>query len=370
MQSIPTFSVSNLIVSEGRLLSPADRSVQPLLTFKRRSKMGTRIWVRRSLRILGTRRGPGDSVRCASAMKAIANGDRSSAEYIEQDVPPSSRSHSPAAPLRSFGHLMLPADSSLCLHPLSHQETKLSDSSIFLAKQTSGFTNSAYIYLGAVGRSGGLILIWDVDIWSTSHTVVGRHSLMAVLEHFVSYSSFTFINIYGSPRNSGRLSFLNELSPLLQDRELNIIMGGDYNMTCCLPSSATVRPFRMEIWWLRNDTFKNIMLSSWSSNARLPSSAGDRWLTRWRNLWKIISQWAAIHHKARSARRRSLESQIEDLDMKADQLHLDMNDTSRLRGLKAELNIALDEEDSYWRRFELSALLIVDAALAVVMFPT
>ncbi|WOK91875.1 hypothetical protein Cni_G00566 [Canna indica] len=114
---------------------------------------------------------------------------------------------------------------------LGIQESKLSASSIAIIKQISGFLSPSFISLDAIGSSGGLLLIWDDEIWATSHTMVGQHFLSASLMHRSSHIYYTFINVYGPPRSVGRSSFLAELVPLLQNVDENIIMGGDYNIT-------------------------------------------------------------------------------------------------------------------------------------------
>ncbi|WOL16846.1 hypothetical protein Cni_G25634 [Canna indica] len=110
-----------------------------------------------------------------------------------------------------------------------------------------------------------------------------------------------------------------------------------------------LRPFHMELWWLKNSTFNSILQSAWLHPPN-SSLAGARWSSQWRLLQKFISQWATLQRRADSLNRRTLESQIETLYSKAESSSLDDHELLMLRSLKLELDSALEIEDAIWRQ--------------------
>ncbi|WOK97561.1 hypothetical protein Cni_G06269 [Canna indica] len=94
---------------------------RPLLTYHRRPRNTSRIMVRRSLRILGMRCGPRDSLRRAAARKAHSNGDPLTAEIIMRGSTSRVRPPPSARPCRALGQLLLPVPPSLSSRPLTQQ---------------------------------------------------------------------------------------------------------------------------------------------------------------------------------------------------------------------------------------------------------
>ncbi|WOL05857.1 LINE-1 retrotransposable element ORF2 protein [Canna indica] len=52
----------------------------------------------------------------------------------------------------------------------------------------------------AVGLAGGMVLIWNNDVWNPLFTSIGSFLLVAKLEHKRTKFQFFFVNVYGPPR--------------------------------------------------------------------------------------------------------------------------------------------------------------------------
>jgi hypothetical protein len=81
-----------------------------------------------------------------------------------------------------------------------------------------------------MGRSGGIITIWDISVF-IGHEVFHSQSALSVELHATkSDASWTFTNIYAPCQDDDRLIFLDWLHNIDIPPEENCLLVGDYNL--------------------------------------------------------------------------------------------------------------------------------------------
>ncbi|WOK94161.1 ribonuclease H protein [Canna indica] len=136
------------------------------------------------------------------------------------------------------------------------------------------------------------------------------------------------------------------------------VQGGDKKLSdhhhlilCSMqsPTNKSVKPFKMEKFWFRVDSFKCMIATCWAQNwDSLPAT--DRWIRRWRTLRKLIRQWNALHNKEVKKARITLEDQVAALDRKVDTGNINDREINELRGAKQHLDTLYSDEDTFWRQ--------------------
>lgn len=109
------------------------------------------------------------------------------------------------------------------------QETKLSDVSSVMANEILG-PMFDYAFLPAVNVSGGIMLGWHRDYWTTSGVVQGTYSLVARLHPVGQSTPWWIIVVYGPMHDDARVEFLEELLRFSDTCVGPWMICGDFNM--------------------------------------------------------------------------------------------------------------------------------------------
>ncbi|XP_068644647.1 uncharacterized protein [Aristolochia californica] len=92
-------------------------------------------------------------------------------------------------------------------------------------------TNPAWANVGAIGHSGGIIVIWDPIAFDAISVIPGQYSIgLQLLDHNLG-TSWALAGIYGPTRSRDRASFWEEIFQLVQLWDLPWLIGGDFNAT-------------------------------------------------------------------------------------------------------------------------------------------
>ena len=88
----------------------------------------------------------------------------------------------------------------------------------------------SWMDLPAIGTDGGLLLGVDTDVFDVLTWEVRDFSISCTLKIKSSGVTFRVINVYGSPYEEGKESFISELHSLFVDCDLMTLIGGDFNL--------------------------------------------------------------------------------------------------------------------------------------------
>jgi hypothetical protein len=87
-----------------------------------------------------------------------------------------------------------------------------------------------WIYLGSMGASGGILLMWDMRVIEKIEECVGRFAVACVFKSVTENCEWAFAGVYG-PNNDGARSILwDELGGLMNMWERPWCVGRDFNV--------------------------------------------------------------------------------------------------------------------------------------------
>jgi len=114
----------------------------------------------------------------------------------------------------------------LCL-----QETQLgsSSSACMDVKSCWGGSDCAFEIIEATGRSGGLLTVWDENIFKLSDVSKGRHFLAVFGKLQGVAKEVAIVNVYAPQPPSEKSKLWKDLTQLKSSREANWIFLGDFN---------------------------------------------------------------------------------------------------------------------------------------------
>jgi exonuclease III len=110
------------------------------------------------------------------------------------------------------------------------QETKLSNITASLARETLGQYLDSYIELGAQGTRGGILLGWDKDMVSVSNVVNRSFTISAMVQVSSNSTSFLLTTCYGPSDDSRKDDFLDELKTIKPVPNVPWLIIGDFNL--------------------------------------------------------------------------------------------------------------------------------------------
>ncbi|XP_071688689.1 uncharacterized protein [Rutidosis leptorrhynchoides] len=109
------------------------------------------------------------------------------------------------------------------------QETKLKVTTDFWMKYIWGSNNFSYVVKNAIGKSGGIITIWNNSVFNFAQAVEKNHFL-AIKGNWVGQSiSTVIINVYGPHSDIKKKSMWDELNKIMELNNVAWVVGGDFN---------------------------------------------------------------------------------------------------------------------------------------------
>lgn len=109
------------------------------------------------------------------------------------------------------------------------QETKLAMISERDVLSLLGWEFKEFVYLGAQGTRGGILVAWRHGILSSNQHRVHRHSV-SVRFHLNDEPDWWFTGVYGPCQDAKKVGFLEELREVRSFCASPWILGGDFNM--------------------------------------------------------------------------------------------------------------------------------------------
>ncbi|XP_071689151.1 uncharacterized protein [Rutidosis leptorrhynchoides] len=112
---------------------------------------------------------------------------------------------------------------------LGLQETKCGQTGDNTIESFWGNSDFKFVQKDSVGASGGILTIWDTNIFSFNYAIEGEFFL-AIRGTWAGHDSeIAFINVYGPHSSSKKLRLWNELSSLINSLNIPHIVFGDFN---------------------------------------------------------------------------------------------------------------------------------------------
>ena len=87
----------------------------------------------------------------------------------------------------------------------------------------------AWVVLPAIGRSGGILIIWDVRSLKVKESLVGEFSILVLVEDEIR-GDWWFTGFYGLSQRRYRKDFGDEIAGLEEVCSVRWCMGGDFNV--------------------------------------------------------------------------------------------------------------------------------------------
>lgn len=109
-------------------------------------------------------------------------------------------------------------------------ETKIDDLSLAMTNDLMG-TSFDYVLLPFVGVSGGIIVAWHRDDWSSCHHAIRQFSVTVRLEPIgLPIVSWSLSVVYGPVADDLKTDFLTELRQTRAASQEPLLVCGDFNM--------------------------------------------------------------------------------------------------------------------------------------------
>jgi exonuclease III len=142
-----------------------------------------------------------------------------------------------------------------------------------------GNRNFAWFWSPPNGRSGGLLVGFDADIFDVREKELGEFMIRILVVHKEKGFIWNFINVYGAAQIDQKQKFLSELSSLCSKCIHPMLIGGDFNIL--RKESDKNKPGGTNKW---SSLFNSIIdfynlieldlsgrLYTWSNNRNLPT---------------------------------------------------------------------------------------------------
>ena len=110
------------------------------------------------------------------------------------------------------------------------QETKMDLINRGVISSLWGGQHVDWLYLGSVGASGGVLLMWDNRVVDKVKEAVGRFSVSCKFKNVVDHFFWAFTGVYGPNSDRDRSFLWEELSGLRSWWDVPWCAGGDFNV--------------------------------------------------------------------------------------------------------------------------------------------
>ncbi|KAK8659251.1 hypothetical protein V6N13_029459 [Hibiscus sabdariffa] len=163
--------------------------------------------------------------------------------------------------------------------------------------------NGGHLFSPSVGAAGGILSIWNLDFFDCESNRVTQHFVALMGKVIPADFKCMVINVYASNTVTERLGLFNELKQLIEDINLHVILGGDFNEVLSLEERVGVKTHKKGIkdFGIFIDGLGLIDLPlhegkfTWSNYRDVPAcSRLDRFLisvnilVRWPNLFQLM----------------------------------------------------------------------------------
>ncbi|XP_019260140.1 PREDICTED: uncharacterized protein LOC109238161 [Nicotiana attenuata] len=110
------------------------------------------------------------------------------------------------------------------------QETKIEEWPPHWIRQVWGNRWVDWAVLNSIGRSGGIIVLWDKRKWLNRGVHQGHYTISCMFESAIENFRWCFIGVYGPYNNSEREILWHELAAIRGIWEDQWVIGGDFNV--------------------------------------------------------------------------------------------------------------------------------------------
>jgi exonuclease III len=110
------------------------------------------------------------------------------------------------------------------------QETNKKDFEDSWLNFISGNRNFVWVWSPPNGRSGGLLVGFDSDMFDVREKELGEFMIRTLVIQKESGFIWNFINVYGAAQNDQKQKFLSELSSFCSKCSHPMLIGGDFNI--------------------------------------------------------------------------------------------------------------------------------------------
>ena len=110
------------------------------------------------------------------------------------------------------------------------QETNNKDFEESWLNFISGNRNFVWVWSPPNGRSGGLLVGFDSDMFDVREKELGEFMIRLLVIQKDSGFIWNFFNVYGAAQNDQKQKFLSELSAFCSNCSHPLLIGGDFNI--------------------------------------------------------------------------------------------------------------------------------------------
>ncbi|XP_039048924.1 uncharacterized protein LOC120189810 [Hibiscus syriacus] len=143
------------------------------------------------------------------------------------------------------------------------QESKVSEISVIVDRLLRGFIRRDLIFSPAVGASGGLITLWDRNVFQMTSKVILRRVVAVKGRLVFNNLEFGFVNVYGPNIHYDRSDFFEQLSWFTLPRSVS-----DHNPVVLKirKGKKVVRPFKWFNHWAEDPVLVERIKGVWMTN--------------------------------------------------------------------------------------------------------
>jgi hypothetical protein len=110
------------------------------------------------------------------------------------------------------------------------QETKLGLIDRRIVRNLWGIHHMDWLYLGSVGASGGILLMWDCRVVEKIEAAVGHFSVSCKFQNVLDQREWAFSGVYGPNIDRERLVMWEELAGVASWWGVLCVVGGNVNV--------------------------------------------------------------------------------------------------------------------------------------------
>ncbi|KAK8547891.1 hypothetical protein V6N13_123316 [Hibiscus sabdariffa] len=121
------------------------------------------------------------------------------------------------------------------------QESKLSEVGDRVVNQLCGMGHCfSIVFAPSVGGAGGLISIWDCSCFSLKSSIISTRFIILIGKILSIELKCALINIYAPNDHRDRANTFNELTSILSNVNLHVLIGGNFNIVRSLEEKGGV----------------------------------------------------------------------------------------------------------------------------------
>ena len=110
------------------------------------------------------------------------------------------------------------------------QKTKMEEVNLFMAFSLWGRRSVDWLVLPSVGRSGGIVIIWDDQALELIDSKRGTYATCGKFKSLKDDFVWGLIGVYGSNNDNLRFALFDELKFFMSQWDIRWCLGGDFNV--------------------------------------------------------------------------------------------------------------------------------------------